>query len=66
MYLNKDVESFNKELEESGLCYIDTWSVLNDKGFETHDGLHYDRQTYELISGIITDNLSDNSLLTIE
>lgn len=59
-YLNGDVERFNKELEESEFYYIDTWSVLNDKGFDTRDGLHYDRRTYELISYIITENLPDN------
>lgn len=56
-YLNKYVEAFNEELAKSGFSYIDTWSVLDEEGFDSRDGLHYDKETYELIFDIIMDEV---------
>ena len=53
--LNRYVVAFNKELKDSGFTYIDTWSVLNEEGFDSRDGLHYDKETYKLIFNIIAE-----------
>lgn len=55
--LNGYVATFNGELKDSGFTYIDTWSVLNEEGFDTRDGLHYGKGTYELIFDIIADSI---------
>ncbi len=52
---NDDIEAFNEKLEESGFYYIDTYSVLEEEGFSTSDGLHYTSDTYELIYETIND-----------
>ena len=50
--LNTNIESFNKKLKSelsSSIGYIDTYSELKSKGFQTADGLHYKKETYQLI-----------------
>ena len=43
--LNKEIDDFNDKLEESGLEYFDMCSHLREVGFDTVDGLHYNRDT---------------------
>lgn len=49
---NDVIDDFNSVMEEelsSDVGIIDTNSYLKEEGFETVDGLHYDRSTYKLI-----------------
>ncbi len=51
-YLNKDIVTFNDTIKEgipAEFEYIDTYDYLNNKGFNTTDGLHYDKATYQNI-----------------
>lgn len=50
---NEDIESFNTSVEDAGFKTIDSYSVLNQIGYSTLDGVHYDNTTYEKISNII-------------
>jgi len=47
---NNDIEDFNNTLMSNlseWVAYIDTYNYLLENGFETTDGLHYDRDTYK-------------------
>lgn len=47
--LNSQIDAFNAKIRESGLEYFDMCSHLREVGFDTVDGLHYDRYTnYEI------------------
>lgn len=49
---NEVIDEFNSVMQEelsSDVTIIDTNSYLYEEGFETVDGLHYDRSTYKLI-----------------
>ena len=49
---NNDIEDFNNTLMSNlseWVAYIDTYNYLLENGFETTDGLHYDRDTYKNI-----------------
>ncbi|MCM1237697.1 MAG: hypothetical protein NC489_47140, partial [Ruminococcus flavefaciens] len=43
--LNRDIDKFNKKMEASGLEYLDLCSHLREAGFDTTDGLHYQKST---------------------
>ena len=50
--LNSQIETFNAKMKSnlsSTVGYIDTYTELKRKGFKTTDGLHYKKETYELI-----------------
>lgn len=45
---NSAIEKFNTKYKAfAGNKYIDTYTYLNGKGFQSPDGLHYDTQTYK-------------------
>lgn len=53
---NAGISSFNSKVQAnlpSGVTWIDTYSYLNSNGFNTTDGLHYDKDTYEKIYNYI-------------
>jgi hypothetical protein len=55
-YLNKDIEKFNDEVENNTSLYfefINTYDYLNYKGFNTSDGVHYTKSTYQDIYNAI-------------
>lgn len=43
--LNNDIEAFNTILKSSELEYLDTYNHLKEIGFETVDGIHYNKNT---------------------
>jgi uncharacterized protein YgiM (DUF1202 family) len=46
---NADIEAFNSKLQsglDSRVCYLDGYTFLQNNGFSTNDGLHYDYDTY--------------------
>lgn len=45
---NVDIENFNSTMKEN-FNYIDVYSILNEEGFETRDGIHYKEVTYKKI-----------------
>ena len=53
---NEDINAFNekmiKELD-SRITIIDSNSILQEEGFETTDGIHFTKETYEKILNII-------------
>lgn len=52
-YLNKEIDSFNLKLKEltkyDNIIYCDTASILKENDFVTNDGLHYEKETDEII-----------------
>ena len=47
---NSDIEEFNKEMRkglDSRIGWLDGYSYLQNKGFSTGDGLHYNSDTYK-------------------
>ena len=42
---NKDIDTFNKKMSESGLEYLNLCGHLREIGFNTTDGLHYQKDT---------------------
>lgn len=55
---NTSIDRFNEKLKQiDGITYIDTNKYLNDHGFDTTDGLHYTKQTYQTIYNYITSKL---------
>ena len=53
---NASISSFNSKVQAnlpSGVTWIDTYSYLNSNGFNTTDGLHYDKATSEKIYNYI-------------
>lgn len=62
---NSAIEKFNTKYKAfAGNKYIDTYTYLNGKGFQSPDGLHYDTQTYKDIYNFTVDaiNGTGNSL----
>lgn len=62
---NSAIEKFNTKYKAfAGNKYIDTYTYLNTKGFQSPDGLHYDTQTYKDIYNFTVDaiNGTGNSL----
>ena len=62
---NSAIEKFNTKYKAfAGNKYIDTYTYLNNKGFQSPDGLHYDTQTYKDIYNFTVDaiNGTGNSL----
>lgn len=56
---NADIENFNKKLASNfPNNYIDSYSSLTSIG--TSDGLHYDNETYKVLNGIVTSNISSS------
>ncbi len=56
---NSSIKKFNSKLMDAGYDYIDTYSALVKKGYETVDGLHYKDATYDDIYDLIESGLSD-------
>ncbi len=56
---NSQIKKFNIKLSDAGYDYIDTFSVLQKKGFNSTDGLHYDDETYKTIYDLIEKGLLD-------
>ena len=56
---NSQIKKFNVKLSDAGYDYIDTFSQLQKKGFQSTDGLHYDNETYEVIYNLIEKGLMD-------
>ena len=56
---NSSIKKFNSKLMDAGYDYIDTYSALVKKGYETVDGLHYKDETYDDIYDLIESGLSD-------
>lgn len=54
---NENIKKFNMKLKEAGYDYIETYKNLTKNGFNTTDGLHYDRETYRVIYNLIEDGL---------
>lgn len=52
-----DIEDFNDTIANAGFYYIDTYTVLDEEGFTTTDGLHYDNKTYKKIYNTIEEEL---------
>lgn len=49
---NKDIDDFNEKLQENlneSVLYIDSNNYLKETGFNSPDGLHYDKDTYKKI-----------------
>ena len=45
---NSQIEAFNSRLSEAmGFRYLNTYSWLKKKGFDTNDGIHYSLSTYK-------------------
>ena len=58
-YLNSKIIQFNDKIKSSvsGIKYIDAYTHLKNSGFNTTDGLHYDKSTSEKIYNYIKSNL---------
>ncbi len=51
---NEKIMSFNEALQEAfGSRYLDTYTYLEKKGFETNDGIHYQAATYQKLFNYI-------------
>ncbi len=47
---NKTIKAFNKKMKKvDGINYIDTYTYLQNNGFNSSDGLHYDNKTNKKI-----------------
>lgn len=55
--LGKGIKNFNKKLQDTNYEYIDTYTELCEAGFGTVDGLHYTKDTYNLIYDLIEEYL---------
>ena len=58
---NSQIDDFNKKIK-SGLknvTYLDSNSYLKRNGFNTVDGVHYTKDTYQKISNFITKNIKN-------
>ena len=54
------IQEFNKQIKElAGDRYIDTYTMLNNDGFGSPDGLHYDNDTNEKIYNYIIDAIAN-------
>ena len=59
---NGAISRFNKTLKEfAGNRYIDTYSMLSEKGFNASDGLHYDKATYIKIHQFVCEAIGASS-----
>ena len=57
-HMNNDINSFNSKIKTiKGIKYLDTNSYLKSNGFNTTDGLHYDKATYNKIYQYIISHL---------
>lgn len=50
---NADIDKFNQQLKATGFEIIDVNQTLQTEGFESPDGLHYTKNTYQKISDMI-------------
>ena len=53
---NKDIDAFNEKMIkglDSRIMVIDSNNILQEEGFETTDGIHFTKETYERILNII-------------
>ena len=62
--LNTEIDKFNSTMSTSGFEYIDTCGMLRTSGFETVDGVHYNKNTYLKIWNEINDYLVKNTSST--
>ena len=56
-WLSLNIPLFNDVLQNTDYTYIDTNTILTEKGFSTVDGIHYTDMTYELIYDTIQKEL---------
>lgn len=56
---NSNIKSFNSYLKKNlkGVKYLDSYSILEKKGFSTTDGVHYTKGTYKKIYEFIINNV---------
>ncbi len=52
---NDQILSYNQVIRQSDYEILDVNDALNEAGFGTVDGLHYNRETYQKISDLVTD-----------
>lgn len=53
-YLNSDIADFNTKVGSLDyITYVDTYTTLQEQGFNSTDGLHYGKSTYEDIYSMI-------------
>ena len=55
------IETFNSGLASVADNYIDTYSYLKANGFTANDGLHYKKDTYQVIYTLIWQYIRENS-----
>ncbi len=55
------IEKFNSGLASVADNYIDTYSYLKANGFTANDGLHYNKDTYQVIYTLIWQYIRENS-----
>ncbi len=58
---NADIENFNSQLKsglDSRVGWLDGYSYLASCGFNTNDGLHYDKTTYKNLYSFYMNNLT--------
>lgn len=59
-YLNSQIESFNAKIKQeinSNVGWIDSYNYLTNNGYNTTDGLHYDKTTSDKIYNYIKQNI---------
>ena len=56
---NEQINAFNDKVKEASVSFIDTNSYLVENGFETPDGLHYSKNTYQEIYDYIVKEVND-------
>lgn len=58
---NNNIERFNEQLQAAADNYIDTYSYLVTNGFNSSDGLHYGKSTYETIYSLIQKGVDEEN-----
>ena len=58
---NNNIERFNEQLQAVADNYIDTYSYLVTNGFNSSDGLHYGKSTYETIYSLIKKGVDEEN-----
>ncbi len=54
---NKDIQGFNSRVSSEEFNYIDSYSYLQEVGFDSRDGVHYSSDTYCIIYDYIVGEL---------
>ncbi len=66
---NDDIESFNKELKEGlddRIGWLDGYSYLQNNGFSTGDGLHYNSDTYKSLYKYYMNQVASAKIATFD